>query len=238
MSTPAAHGSGKKARILIVDDHAIVRRGLAALLAEEPDLEICGEAADTAEALRQLALHGPDLVLVDITLKDGNGIDLIRQMRARDECTRMVVLSMHDESLFAERALRAGALGYVHKQEPAEKILDAIREVLGGGIYLSTSMTERVLRRTLTTGGRPVALPAEALSDRELQVFELIGQGLTTRDIAGKLHLSIKTVETYREHIKAKLHLKNGAELGRHAAQWVVENGFAGTADGRPPPQL
>jgi DNA-binding NarL/FixJ family response regulator len=223
-----------KARIVLVDDHPVVRRGLAALLASQPDLEVCGEAADTIEALRLVQMHSPDLMLIDISLKGGNGIELIRQIRARNGTTRMLVVSMHDEALFAERALRAGALGYVQKQEAAEKVVDAVREVLGGGIYLSPGMTDRVLRRSLTNGQAVSGLPDEALSDRELQVFELIGQGLTTRDVAGKLHLSVKTVETYREHIKAKLQLRNGAELSRQAAQWVLENGYTCSANGRP----
>jgi len=223
MTTVPASGV-KRARVLLVDDHALVRRGLADLVGDEPDLEVCGEAADAAEALARVAELCPDVVVVDLSLKTGHGLDLIKRLRARDDGPKVLVLSMHDEALFAERALRAGALGYVNKQEAPAKVVEALRQVLAGKVYLSGTMTERLLKRAAggaETGGR---LPSETLSDRELTVFDMIGQGLATREIAERLHLSIKTVETYREHIKAKLGLKNSAELGRHAAQWVLEN--------------
>jgi len=218
---PARKG---KARILIVDDHPLVRRGLMDLIADEPDLVVCGEAADAVEALRQVDALDPDLVIIDISLKQGHGLELIKRIRTRDKPIKMLVCSMHDEALFAERALRAGAMGYLNKEEATEKVIDAIREVLRGKVYLSADMTERLLGRAVKAGKPLARLSNESLSDRELAVFEMLGQGLTTGAIADKLQLSVKTIETYREHIKSKLDLKNSAELGRHAAQWVLEN--------------
>ena len=214
----------KKYRILVVDDHPIVRRGLRELVDGEPDLEVCGEAAGAAEALRELETARPDVVVVDLTLKSGHGLELIQQIKARDQRVKMLVSSMHDESLFAERALRAGASGYISKQESPEKIIDAMRQVLQGGVYLSSRMANRLLHR-ITTGEQLAKTPIESLSDRELQVFEMIGQGLSTKQIARKLQLSHKTIETHREKIKAKLDLKNSTELSRHATQWVLEDG-------------
>jgi DNA-binding NarL/FixJ family response regulator len=224
MSTSQTTTTATKARILLVDDHALMRRGLADLIGDQPDLEVCGEAADTVEGMTRVASLRPDLVIVDLSLKTGHGLDLIRQLRVRDENCKILVLSMHDEKLFAERALRAGAMGYVNKEEAPAKVIDAIRQVLSGKVSLSSTMTERLLQRATGSGEGNVRLPSECLSDRELTVFQMIGQGLATREIAARLHLSIKTVETYREHIKAKLGLKNSAELSRHAAQWVLEN--------------
>jgi len=215
----------KKTRVLIVDDHPIVRKGLAGLIREEPDLEVCGEAADATEALALVEKLAPDLVLVDLSLKSGHGIELIKQVKSVRPGIRMLVSSMHDESLYAERALRAGAMGYVNKQEATESIVEAIRRVLKGQIFLSPRMTERVLRRMVDTGGRIDRSAIEGLSDRELTVFECIGRGLTTRQIAESLSIGVKTVETYRESIKAKLHLANYAELSRRAVHWVLERG-------------
>lgn len=210
-------------RIMIVDDHALVRHGLSQLISCEADLEVCAQAATVDEALEQLATN-PDLIVVDISLKDGNGIELIKQIKSKDEDMKMLVSSMHDESLFAERALHAGARGYINKQESTEKVIDAIRHVLGGHIYLSPRMTDRLLHGVVEGQKMPETSSIEKLSDRELQVFELIGRGLSTRQIANQLELSIKTIETHREHIKSKLNLKNGAELSRHAVRWVLES--------------
>lgn len=211
-------------RILVVDDHPIVRRGLREMVDDEPDLEVCGEAEDAAEALRQVAATDPDVVIVDLTLKAGHGLELIQQIHARHARVKMLVSSMHDESLFAERALRAGALGYINKQESPEKIIDAVRQVLRGEIYLSPRMANRLLHR-IADGGPLEKSPIESLSDRELEVFEMIGQGLSTKQIAAKLTLSHKTIETHREKIKTKLNLTNSTQLNRHATQWVLENG-------------
>jgi DNA-binding NarL/FixJ family response regulator len=211
-------------RILIVDDHPIVRRGLRELVADETDLVVCGEAEDLAEAMRQVEATRPDVVVVDLTLKGGHGLDLIQEIKARFGHIKMLVSSMHDESLFAERALRAGASGYISKQESPERIIDALRQVLRGEVYLSSRMSNRLLHR-LSGGEKLEKDPIASLSDRELEVFEMIGQGLSTKQIARKLNLSHKTIETHREKIKAKLDLKNSAELSRHATQWVLQNG-------------
>lgn len=215
-------GRVKKNRVFLVDDHPLVRRGLANVIAGEPDLEVCGEASDVLEALRDVEKAGPDIVVVDLSLKSGHGIDLIEQLKAKDERIKTLVSSMHDEMLFAERVLRAGAMGYVSKQEPPETLLQAIRQVLRGEVYLSPRMTNRLLRG-VATGALPQRNPIHGLSNRELEVYEMIGQGLTIQQIAGKLNLSPKTVETHREKVKQKLNLKSSAELNRRAVQWVLE---------------
>ena len=212
------------AKILIVDDHPVVREGLAVRIARQPDLEVCGEAEDVAEALRQVSVANPDLVIVDISLKEGSGIELIKEIRARDRRIKMLVVSMYDESLYAERALGAGALGYINKQEAATKVIDAIHQVLGGEIYLSAGMTDRILHRAVD-GRQPERSSIESLTDRELEIFRYIGLGLTIRQIAEKIHRSVKTVEAHRDHIKTKLNLKNSTELIRSAVHWVLENG-------------
>lgn len=210
----------KKYRILIVDDHPVVCHGLAMLIAEEPDLEMCSPAADAAQALRLVKDESPDVLVVDLMLGGENGIDLIQQVKAEHPEIRMLVSSMHDEALFAERALRAGALGYISKQEPLRKIIEAVRQVLRGEVYLSPRMSSRLLQRVMV-GGPITQNPIERLSNRELEVFEMIGQGLTTQQIARKLKLSPKTVETHRKKIKIKLNLQNSSQLSRAAFQWI-----------------
>ena len=218
--------SGKiVAKILIVDDHPIVREGLTARIARQPDLKVCGEAEDVLDALEKVKATQPDLVIVDLSLKSGQGLDLIKRIKAKAPDTKMLVSSMYDEALYAERSLRAGAMGYINKQELSEKIIDAIRRVLAGKMYLSPLMTERLLQRAVGGGAQLPGPLVETLSDRELEIFKLIGKGMTTRQIAGDLHLSVKTVETHRENIKSKLGLPNSAELSREAVQWVMENG-------------
>ncbi len=212
------------ARVLVVDDHPIMRQGYSQLISLQPDLEMCGEAADVQEALRAVETTHPDLVIIDISLKDSNGIELMKQLRARDPHLKMLVVSMHDESLFAERALHAGASGYINKEETTEKLIDALRHVLAGKIFLSPAMTERMLNRAAGHNDDLQESPLASLSDRELEVFELIGKGLTTRRIASKLHLSSKTVDTYRQNIKTKLNLSNATELTLHAAQWALRD--------------
>jgi DNA-binding NarL/FixJ family response regulator len=215
-----------RARIVIVDDHPLVRSGLKLLIDCEPDLSVCGEAANATEAMRLLESQKPDLLIVDLSLKESSGLELIKRIKARNPDAKMLVSSMFEESLYAERVLSAGALGYVHKQEGMERVIEAIRCVLSGRVWLSTAMSDRMLRR-MTASSQPVVSqsPVHALSDRELEVFEQIGRGCATKDIARQLHLSIKTVETHREKIKAKLGLKSGAELNRAAFQWVAEQG-------------
>jgi DNA-binding NarL/FixJ family response regulator len=211
-------------KVLIVDDHPIVRHGLGELIARQPDLELCGDAADVTEALRQVEATQPDVAIIDISLDGGNGIDLIEQIRTLNPEVKMLVSSMHDEKHFAGRALRAGALGYINKRESIRKVIDAVRQVLRGEIYLSPQMTKRLLHRAAV--GEPLDHdPTEALSNRELEVFGMIGQGMTTQQIANKLDLSPRTVETHRKKIKTKLNLANGAQLTRAAFQWAQENG-------------
>lgn len=221
---PRQPAGERVARVLVVDDHPIMRQGYFQLISLQPDLEMCGEAADVQEALRQVEATRPDLAIVDISLKDSSGIELMKQLRARDPNLRMLVVSMHDESLFAERALHAGASGYINKEETTEKLIDALRHVMNGKIFLSPAMTERMLSRAAGNSENVEQSPLACLSDRELEVFELIGKGCTTRKIASKLHLSSKTVDTYRQNIKTKLNLSNGTELTLHAAQWALRD--------------
>ena len=211
-------------RILIVDDHPLVRQGLIGLISTQRDFEVCGEASGVVQARQSAAAVRPDVAIIDLTLKDGSGIELIKEFREHYEETKLLVISMHDESLFAERALRAGAVGYVSKDEAIRTIVRAVRTVLSGKLYLSQSMTERMVHRAFGSRGGIGASPIERLSDREIEIFEMIGHGLTSRQIARKLELSPKTVETHREHIKEKLELKNATELTKHAVQWVLEN--------------
>jgi len=210
-----------RARVFIVDDHPIVRKGIADLLRQAPDMEVCGDAATIEDALRKIAELAPELVVVDLSLPGAGGLDLLKDLSLRHPELKAVVLSMHDETLFAERALRAGARGYVMKQEAVNELETALRRVLDGKIYLSPAMSERLLH-LLARGKAPSdGSPLERLSDRELEVFEMIGRGMATREIARKLHLSVKTIESHREHIKGKLALPTAAKLVQHAAQWV-----------------
>jgi DNA-binding NarL/FixJ family response regulator len=211
-------------RIMIVDDHPLVREGVIGLLSTQPDLEICGEAGRVVDALAIAEAKRPDLAIIDLTLKDGHGIALIKELKERYSDMKLLVLSMHDESVFAERALRAGAVGYISKDKVSRTIVQAVRTVLADKIYLSGKMTQRMMRRMVGGGAEDDRSPIERLTDREIEVFELIGQGFTTRRIAGCLDLSPKTVETHREHIKEKLELKNTSELTAHAVQWVLES--------------
>jgi DNA-binding NarL/FixJ family response regulator len=214
----------KKIRLMLVDDHPLVRRGLAELISDEPHLEVCAQVASAEDALQEIDRVNPDLVIVDVTLPGMNGVELIKRLRSRYPGIMMLVASMHDESLFAERCLRAGANGYVNKEEATDKVVDAINRVIDGHVYLSAEMTNRLLHGVIAGDvGQQSAL--ESLTDRELEVFALIGRGLPTREIAHKLHLSVKTIETHRDHVRAKLKIGSTNELMRHAVQWVLENG-------------
>lgn len=219
----------KTTEILLVDDHPIVRRGVAQLISDQPDFHVAGEAEDPVEALRLFEALQPDLTIVDLTLRQGSGINLIKQIKARNPHAKILVLSMHAEFLFAEHALRVGALGYVNKQEATEKLIDAIRQVLSGRIYASEPIADRLLHHAANRSAsnhRDAELSiGDTLSDRELEVLRLIGQGQTTRQIANNLHLSPKTVETHRENLKKKLNLKNATELTCRAVVWVLEEG-------------
>lgn len=210
----------KKTSVLIVDDHPIARQGLAQLINQEPDLHVCADVENTAQALETIQSHKPGLVIVDLSLKGGSGLELVKTIKTQFDGVPVLVFSMHDESLFAERALEAGALGYVMKQEPTEVIMVAIRRVLEGDIYLSEPMTNRLLKKPGSSHGEGVQSPIRALSDREFEVFTLIGQGKRTLEIAEILHLSAKTVETHRAHIMKKLNLKGWYEVARYAFQW------------------
>jgi len=210
-------------RVLVVDDHAIVREGLAQLINGTPDLTVCALAADAAMALALVATAHPDVALVDLSLPGKPGMELIKDLRACAPALPILVLSMHEEDLYAERALRAGARGYIMKQEPTAKILSAIRQVLGGGISVSPHISDRLLGQ-LSGTHHTLAGTLERLSDRELEVFALLGQGKGARDIAALLNLSVKTVEAHREHIKEKLGLGSAGELLRVAIQAALED--------------
>jgi DNA-binding NarL/FixJ family response regulator len=218
-------------RVLIVDDHPFMRRGLAQTIKDQPGLCVCGEAGSAAEALEIIDSAKPQLAVIDISLGAESGIELIQSIRQKWPEIRVLVSSMHDESLFAERALRAGALGYVNKGEPTNVFVAALLRVNSGQVYLSEKMTKRLLDHVLTDKAPQMRSPIETLSNRELEVFEMIGRGLATKQIAAKLGLSPKTIETYREHIKQKLNLANSTELTRSAVQWVLEPGSMPTAD-------
>jgi len=211
-----------KKKIVVVDGHPIVRRGFALLINQEADLEVCGEAKDACEGLEVINRAQPDLAIIDITLKDSNGMDLIKELKKTSSGLPILVVSMHDELLYAERALRAGARGYIMKQEAEEKMIEAVRRVLGGEIYLSQAMSERVLTILAEGRSRDPAILVESLSDRELAAFQLIGQGHETRQIAEILNVSMKTVETYRGRIKKKLNLENTSQLVQYAVEWMV----------------
>jgi DNA-binding NarL/FixJ family response regulator len=214
-----------KIRVFVVDDHPIVRQGLSQLINREPDLSVCGEAEDTRTALDALAPAKPDIVIVDVSLDGPDGIELLKTIRSRDSKLPVLMLSMHDESLYAERALRAGANGYIMKQEATERVLIAIRQILNGEVYVSDRMSQKMMQQFIHRSGTARSSPMAELTDRELEVFRLIGHGHGTRQIAEELHLSVKTVESYYAHIKEKLTLKNARELVQHAVQWVASQG-------------
>ena len=210
-----------KAKILLVDDHPVVRQGFTQLIDQTPDLQVCGEADDVPKAIAAIAATKPDLVIVDLSLAGASGLDVISEAKVRYPTLPLFVLSMHDETLYAERALRAGARGYAMKDKPTPEIMAAIRRVLAGEIYLSERMSGRLLQRLVSGSAESSNSLIGTLSNRELQVFELIGQGHATRDIAEKLHLSVKTIDTHRENIKRKLHLGDTIELHQHAFLWM-----------------
>jgi DNA-binding NarL/FixJ family response regulator len=205
------------ARVLIVDDHELVRRGLAEMIEREGDLTVCAEAADAPSAMARIRETSPDLVLADITLRDGDGLELVKQIQAAHPKLRVLVVSMHDENLYAERAIRAGALGFVSKSEPAQVIVQAMRSVLQGRVHVSKHLADRLLQRMTAGMPSPEETPLDMLSDREIEVLSLLGEGLSTRDVAERLHLSTKTIHTYREHLKKKLGLNSASELIRYA---------------------
>jgi DNA-binding NarL/FixJ family response regulator len=215
----------KRARIVLVDDHPMVRERLAEIINLEPDLTVCGEAESRSEALQVIADTKPDLALVDLSLKKSHGLELIKDLASRHSKTLVLVLSMHDESLYAERVIRAGARGYITKQEATRKILPAIRCVLGGEVYVSESVAEKLV--TMVVDGQTVMPKAvvENLTDRELEVFNMLGRGYPTRQIAEELHLDVKTIETHRSRIKEKLGLEDANDLLQQAILWFHTGG-------------
>ncbi len=217
--------SKPKTRLFIVDDHPMLRQGLAQLINNEPDLIVCGEAEDAARALDAINALKPDLALVDISLTGRNGLELIKDIQAMHPGLPVLVLSMHDESLYAERVLRAGGRGYIMKQEGGKKLMQAIRLVLSGQVYVSEKMSARILEIFSGHRARTGTSPIEQLTDREFEVFQMIGQGRGTRQIAEALHLSVKTVEVHRLHIKDKLSIADAPSLVRHAVRWVESQG-------------
>ncbi len=213
--------SEKVAKVFLVDDHPLVREWLGQLIQREDDLSVCGEAEDAGEALDKIAASKPSIVIADISLKNSHGLELVKDLKIRFPSLPVLVLSMHDESLYAERVLRAGAMGYITKQEATKKILLAIRQVLSGAIYVSEHMAARMVHKLVVGSSREHSSPIDRLTDRELEVFQLIGRGQGTRRIAEELHLGIKTVESYRARIKEKLKLQDGTQLLQQAIQWV-----------------
>jgi DNA-binding NarL/FixJ family response regulator len=211
----------RRTRILLVDDHAVVRYGIAQLVNREGDLTVCGEEEEASKALGTITSLKPDLVIADISLKDSSGLELMRNIKAQDPKLPVLVVSAHDESIYAEIAFRAGALGYLMKDQALEKVIPAIRRVLSGSIYVSDALAAKMLQRQVRGQTDITKSPVSGLSDREMEVFQLIGRWKKTRDIADELHLSIKTIEYYREQIKKKLNLKSAPELTQYATSWV-----------------
>lgn len=225
-----------KRRVLILDDHPVVREGLARLIAHEPDLMVCAQCSEGPEALAQLGPARPDVAVVDISLPGINGLEVIKTLLARRPGLPILVVSLHDENVYAERALRAGARGYVMKRESADRVVEALRKVLEGKIYLSAAVSEKILARLAEvpkSGGSPL----DQLSDRELEVFELIGHGFKPRQMAERLHLSVKTVAFYRDHIKEKLCLSSAAELTTFAVEWAGTEGSGVSVSKKLPPK-
>jgi DNA-binding NarL/FixJ family response regulator len=222
-STEADSGARvAKWKVLVIDDHPIVREGLGQRIAAEPDLTVCATIASAREAMPAIERHKPDLAIVDLTLGDGHGIELIKDIRTFAPETRILVFSMHDEELYGERVLRAGAHGYLMKSEPPERVIEAVRRVASGGTAISTRLADR-LAKAVGAGRKHGTLPAEVLSDRELEVFHMVGRGIGTKDIAARLNRSTKTIETHRMRIKEKLQLRDNTELIATAASWAQQ---------------
>src|ERR1700683_3141190 len=222
MNASRVSASPSKCKVFLIDDHPIVRQGLALFIDREPDLMVCGEAEGAASAPQAIRDSNPDFIVLDISLDGPDGLELLKTLRTTYPNLPVLVLSMHDESTYAERALRAGANGYIMKQEATEKVLVAIRRILQGEVYLSDRLTNSMLRQYVRGEGPIQSSPLVNLSDRELEVFRLIGEGHGTRQIADELHVSVKTIESYQAHIKEKLALKNSRELVQHAIEWTV----------------
>jgi DNA-binding NarL/FixJ family response regulator len=215
-----------KARVIIVDDHPIFRMGMAELLNQEDDFVVCGLAEDIAGARKAIQQHNPDLAIIDITLAGENGLDLVKELSGGKNGLPILVLSMHDEQVWAERAIRAGARGYMMKKEASEKVIFALRNILGGKIHVSANVMERLLDRFQLKPDASTAPTVDLLTDRELEVFRLIGTGLSTREIAERMKLGVKTIGTYRDRVKQKLGIKTSADLIRRAVLWTEQEFF------------
>ena len=220
---PVAASAPARSRVYLVDDHAMFREGLRQLIEREPDFVVCGDAEEAGAALKGIKATAPDLVIVDISLGGASGIDLIKSIKKDYEDLPVLVVSMHDESLYAERAVRAGAMGYVMKHEPSKTVKIAIRKVLGGDMHLSENMANTIAGRVLLNNPDQAASPLEALSDRELEVFRMLGQGKGVRLIAEEMNVTIPTINTFRNRIREKLHLKTSTEVMLRAIQWVQD---------------
>lgn len=225
---PKPASTEKKITVFIVDDHPLVRQGLAQVINGETDMMVCGDAEDAPKALHAVNAKNPDLVIVDISLRGNNGLELIKNIKALKHNLPILVFSMHDETVYAQRALRAGARAYVMKQESADKIITAIRRIMSGDIYVSNRVADQVLHQLVNGSTDPGGSPVDRLSDRELEVIQLIGRGLSTREIASSLNLSVKTIESHRAHIKEKLNLRNATELVQFSVQWVEQENARG----------
>jgi DNA-binding NarL/FixJ family response regulator len=215
----------KKYRVLLVDDHPIVRQGLGLLIDREPDLQVCGEAEGAPTVFDAIEKLRPDIVVLDISLSGPDGLEILKEIRMKSGSLPILILSMHDEAIYAERSLRAGANGYIMKQEATEKVLVAIRRILQGEMYLSQRLTSTMLTQFVHGNSGAKTSPIVNLTDRELEIFRLIGEGHSTRQIADELHLSVKTIESHQAHIKEKLALRSGRELVQHAIEWAVNVG-------------
>ena len=222
IAKPQVSVQTRKCRVLLIDDHPIVRQGLALLIDREGDLSVCGEADGAHSAFHAIETLRPDIVVLDISLSGPDGLDVLKEIRMKTASLPVLILSMHDESIYAECAMRAGANGYIMKQEATEKVLVAIRRILQGEVYLSDRLTNTMLQQYVRGVSPTKMSPLVSLTDRELEVFRLIGEGHGTRQIADDLHLSVKTIESYQAHIKEKLALRNARELVQHAIEWTV----------------
>jgi DNA-binding NarL/FixJ family response regulator len=227
MSTTTAPATKRKQRVFVVDDHPIVRQGLALLINQEPDLTVCGEAEEAESILASIAQLEPDIIVLDISLPGSDGIEALKAIRSNHADLPVLILSMHEESIYAERALRAGANGYIMKQEATDTVLVALRRILAGEVYISDRATSKMLQRIVARPATRQRTSVASLSDRELEVFRLIGSGLGTREIAEKLQLSAKTVESYQAHIKKKLSLPTARALVQRAIEWKISEGTA-----------
>jgi DNA-binding NarL/FixJ family response regulator len=218
-------GALSRKRILVVDDHPMMRAGLSQLINKQSAMEVRWEAGGPAEAMAMIPQHHPDLIIADLTMKTGSGLDFIKDARTLHDNIPILVVSMHDEKVYAERCLRAGASGYIMKEESAEHLVSAIQRVLDGGVYLSETMSARILKSVSGANSRNTDSPLQTLTDREFEVFQLIGRGKTSNEIAGQLHISPRTVDVHRSQIKEKLNLKSGTALVHYAVQWFGREG-------------